>query len=81
MCAKSHVRHIHALSGLYIQLQGALIVIRLVFLGYSIDVASSFWWVVIVTIENCGYIMDQHNEDLLDSTTTPFYLFAHLFDY
>ena len=25
--------------------------------------------------------MDQHNEDLLDSTTTPFYLFAHLFDY
>ena len=25
--------------------------------------------------------MDQHNEDLLDSTTTRFYLFAHLFDY
>lgn len=55
--------------------------IRLVFLGYSIDVVSSFSWVVIVTIVNCGYIMDQHNEDLLDSTTTPFYLFAHLFDY
>lgn len=42
MCAKSHIEHVLIQFGSYKQLQETSIMTRLVFLRYSIDVASAF---------------------------------------
>ena len=43
-CVESHIEHILGWSELCKQLQGASIVIRIVLLGYSVDLTSVFPW-------------------------------------